>query len=232
MSETDPIETNVETNIEAAVFRRLLAHLDSRKDVQNIDLMNLAGFCRNCLSKWYVAAAADAGRANGLRAGEGTRVRHALRRVEGEIPDAGYGRAGECIRGAQAGLNKLSSRRTVRLERAVRQVAVVAHLANPLQQRLVQARAALAQYFRQRNDGRRGASLPARQVLGDGEETYQVKQVGIRQWFGRGAPMLVLNFHQACEALFVLLIEQLLKTCQRVFTFLDVTGIADETVQE
>jgi hypothetical protein len=43
--------------IEAAVFRRLLSHLDSRKDVQNIDLMNLAGFCRNCLSKWYVTAA-------------------------------------------------------------------------------------------------------------------------------------------------------------------------------
>lgn len=43
--------------VEAAVFRRLLAHLDERKDVQNIDLMNLAGFCRNCLSKWYVAAA-------------------------------------------------------------------------------------------------------------------------------------------------------------------------------
>jgi len=53
MSDTD--------HIEAAVFRRLLQHLDSRKDVQNIDLMNLAGFCRNCLSKWYVAAAADAG---------------------------------------------------------------------------------------------------------------------------------------------------------------------------
>lgn len=47
--------------IEAAVFRRLLAHLDSRKDVQNIDLMNLAGFCRNCLAKWYRAAAGDAG---------------------------------------------------------------------------------------------------------------------------------------------------------------------------
>ncbi|MEX1666388.1 DUF1244 domain-containing protein [Zhongshania arctica] len=47
--------------IEAAVFRRLLAHLDDRKDVQNIDLMNLAGFCRNCLSKWYVAAAGDEG---------------------------------------------------------------------------------------------------------------------------------------------------------------------------
>ena len=50
-----------QTEIEAAVFRRLLAHLDSRKDVQNIDLMNLAGFCRNCLSKWYVAAADERG---------------------------------------------------------------------------------------------------------------------------------------------------------------------------
>ena len=47
--------------IEAAVFRRLLAHLDNRKDVQNIELMNLAGFCRNCLSKWYVAEAAERG---------------------------------------------------------------------------------------------------------------------------------------------------------------------------
>ena len=50
-----------EAAIEAAVFRRLLQHLDSRKDVQNIDLMNLAGFCRNCLAKWYVAAAAENG---------------------------------------------------------------------------------------------------------------------------------------------------------------------------
>lgn len=49
------------TKIEAAVFRRLVAHLDSRKDVQNIDLMNLSGFCRNCLSKWYVAAAEEQG---------------------------------------------------------------------------------------------------------------------------------------------------------------------------
>ena len=47
--------------IEAAVFRRLLEHLDSRKDAQNIDLMNLAGFCRNCLSKWYLAAAQEEG---------------------------------------------------------------------------------------------------------------------------------------------------------------------------
>ena len=48
-------------SIEAAVFRRLLLHLDGRKDVQNIDLMNLAGFCRNCLSKWYVEAAGEQG---------------------------------------------------------------------------------------------------------------------------------------------------------------------------
>ena len=52
---------STEEKIEAAVFRRLLEHLDSRKDAQNIDLMNLAGFCRNCLSKWYMAAAAEEG---------------------------------------------------------------------------------------------------------------------------------------------------------------------------
>lgn len=45
------------TEIEAAVFRKLLEHLDANKDVQNIDLMNLAGFCRNCLAKWYSAEA-------------------------------------------------------------------------------------------------------------------------------------------------------------------------------
>ncbi|MGI4837357.1 MAG: DUF1244 domain-containing protein [Janthinobacterium lividum] len=43
--------------LEAAAFRRLVAHLGNRTDVQNIDLMNLSGFCRNCLSKWYKAAA-------------------------------------------------------------------------------------------------------------------------------------------------------------------------------
>ena len=52
---------NDQTAIEAAVFRRLLQHLDSHKDVQNIDLMILADFCRNCLAKWYVAAAKDQG---------------------------------------------------------------------------------------------------------------------------------------------------------------------------
>jgi hypothetical protein len=47
--------------LEAAAFRRLVAHLQERKDVQNIDLMNLAGFCRNCLSKWYAEAAEQRG---------------------------------------------------------------------------------------------------------------------------------------------------------------------------
>ena len=49
------------TELEAAAFRGLVAHLKKRTDVQNIDLMNLAGFCRNCLSKWYRAAAEDGG---------------------------------------------------------------------------------------------------------------------------------------------------------------------------
>jgi hypothetical protein len=49
------------TELEAAAFRTLVAHLRERTDVQNIDLMNLAGFCRNCLSKWYVAAGKERG---------------------------------------------------------------------------------------------------------------------------------------------------------------------------
>jgi hypothetical protein len=53
----DTLTQKQQTELEAAAFRRLIAHLDSRKDVQNIDLMILAGFCRNCLSKWYKAAA-------------------------------------------------------------------------------------------------------------------------------------------------------------------------------
>lgn len=47
--------------LDAAVFRRLIAHLDTNKDAQNIDLMILAGFCRNCLGKWYKAAADELG---------------------------------------------------------------------------------------------------------------------------------------------------------------------------
>ena len=54
-----PIDENTRTALEAAAFRRLVEHLRTRTDVQNIDLMNLAGFCRNCLSNW-IKDAADA----------------------------------------------------------------------------------------------------------------------------------------------------------------------------
>jgi hypothetical protein len=50
-----------QTELEAAAFRRLVAHLREHTEVQNLDLMNLAGFCRNCLSKWYRAAAEERG---------------------------------------------------------------------------------------------------------------------------------------------------------------------------
>ena len=55
------MKTDTRKEIEAAVFRRLLSHLDSRKDVQNLDLMNISGFCRNCLAKWYSAEAEERG---------------------------------------------------------------------------------------------------------------------------------------------------------------------------
>ena len=55
------IDDKTRTELEAAVFRRLVEHLRSRTDVQNIDLMNLAGFCRNCLSRWYREAAEERG---------------------------------------------------------------------------------------------------------------------------------------------------------------------------
>ncbi len=55
------MDQQLRDRLDAAVLQRLLKHLDSRPDVQNIELMNLAGFCRNCLSKWYAAAAQDAG---------------------------------------------------------------------------------------------------------------------------------------------------------------------------
>ena len=52
---------NLDTDASADAFRRLVAHLQERTDVQNIDLMNLAGFCRNCLARWYQEAAAERG---------------------------------------------------------------------------------------------------------------------------------------------------------------------------
>ena len=59
--ESMDIDEQTQLELEAAAFRALRDHLRERTDVQNIDLMNLAGFCRNCLSKWYAAAAADKG---------------------------------------------------------------------------------------------------------------------------------------------------------------------------
>ena len=56
-------QTDLRTELEATAFRTLVAHLRERTDVQNIDLMNLAGFCRNCLAKWYRAAAEEHGQA-------------------------------------------------------------------------------------------------------------------------------------------------------------------------
>ena len=58
---SDKINIGDNPGIEAAVFRQLVEHLDKNKDVQNIELMALADFCRNCLSKWYVAAAKEQG---------------------------------------------------------------------------------------------------------------------------------------------------------------------------
>ncbi len=55
------MDEKIRTEIEAAAFRRLVEHFRKRNDVQNIDLMNLAGFCRNCCSKWYRAAAEERG---------------------------------------------------------------------------------------------------------------------------------------------------------------------------
>jgi hypothetical protein len=55
------LDEKTRTELEAAAFRRLVTHLRERADVQNIDMMNLAGFCRNCLSKWYLAAAQEKG---------------------------------------------------------------------------------------------------------------------------------------------------------------------------
>lgn len=55
------MDKKTQTELEAAAFRRLVGHLRERTDVQNIDLMNLAGFCRNCLSNWYSEAASEQG---------------------------------------------------------------------------------------------------------------------------------------------------------------------------
>ncbi len=60
-SPASPLDDRTRVELEAAAFRRLVQHFRERTDVQNIDVMNLAGFCRNCLAKWYRAAAAERG---------------------------------------------------------------------------------------------------------------------------------------------------------------------------
>ncbi len=55
------IDENTRTQIEAAAFRRIVAHFQERTDVQNIDVMNVAGMCRNCISKWFMQAANERG---------------------------------------------------------------------------------------------------------------------------------------------------------------------------
>jgi hypothetical protein len=55
------MDDKTRTEIEAAAWRKLVSHFQKRTDVQNIDLMNLAGFCRNCMAKWYMGAAKDQG---------------------------------------------------------------------------------------------------------------------------------------------------------------------------
>jgi hypothetical protein len=61
MTKPGKLDKDAQTELEAAAFRRLVAHLRARTDVQNIDLMNLAGFCRNCLSNWYQEAGEERG---------------------------------------------------------------------------------------------------------------------------------------------------------------------------
>jgi hypothetical protein len=78
------IDDKTRTELEAAVFRRLVEHLRSRTDVQNIDLMNLAGFCRNCLSNWMKEEADAKGVADQQGREPRGGLRHALRDLEGE----------------------------------------------------------------------------------------------------------------------------------------------------
>ena len=90
------------TELEAAVYRRLVEHLRERTDVQNIDLMNLAGFCRNCLSNWMK----DAADAQGVPMIEGReprdRLRHALRRMAREISEGSVAAAEGGVRKSKA----------------------------------------------------------------------------------------------------------------------------------
>ena len=85
------VEPQTQIEIEAAAFRRLVEHLRTHTEVQNIDLMILADFCRNCLSKWYRAAAEERGEELDYEAAEKS-LRNALRGMEGELSDTCHAR--------------------------------------------------------------------------------------------------------------------------------------------
>ncbi len=87
------MDDKTRTELEAAVYRRLVEHLRTRTDVQNIDMMNLAGFCRNCLSNWMKDAADAKGVPMTKDQSRRDRLRRAVRAVEGEAPEGGVGRA-------------------------------------------------------------------------------------------------------------------------------------------
>ena len=93
------MDEKTQTELEAAVYRRLVEHLRERTDVQNIDMMNLAGFCRNCLSNW-MKDAADAGRADDQGSEPRDRLRRAVRGVEGEAPEGS-------VEGPEGGVRKV-----------------------------------------------------------------------------------------------------------------------------
>ena len=95
------MDTTTQTELDAAVLRRLLQHLDENKDVQNIELMILAKFCRNCLSKWYVAAAAERGLEMDIEEAPRANLRHDIRSMEARPPAAGYRGATSTLQGGE-----------------------------------------------------------------------------------------------------------------------------------
>src|ERR1700730_8982710 len=102
------IDDRTRVELEAAVYRRLVEHLRQRADVQNLDLMNLAGFCRNCLSDWMEDVAHDQGRESG------SSLRHALRRMAQALPARREPRAAGRLRqvAAKALARPVAARRT------------------------------------------------------------------------------------------------------------------------
>ncbi len=96
------MDDKTRTELEAAVYRRLVEHLRTRTDVQNIDMMNLAGFCRNCLSNWMKDAADAKGMPMSKDESREIVYGDAVRRVEGQAPEGRLARAEGGLRESQA----------------------------------------------------------------------------------------------------------------------------------